>query len=114
MWNSRLTLAYQLAFFYNDYVEASSLATSFDDQLQADSIAAGGSDYYAITALASRQAFGALEFANTPTVPYLFLKEISSDGNIQTVDVIVRFSDSRLACSENVVLTAINSFRSIQ
>nr|POE77399.1 glutaminase a [Quercus suber] len=78
-----------LAFFYNDYETTASLTTSFDEKVKTDSVAAGGDDYYAITALATRQAFGALEFANTPTTPYLFLKEISSDGNIQTVDMIV-------------------------
>lgn len=41
-----------------------------------------------MTSLAARQAFGATQLAGTPDTPYLFLKEISSDGNIQTVDVI--------------------------
>ena len=41
-----------------------------------------------MTTLATRQAFGALQLAGTPEEPLLFLKEISSDGNTQTVDVI--------------------------
>ena len=67
------------------------MATSFDNQVSSDSNAAGGSNYAAITSLATRQAFAATEFANTPTNPLLFLKEISSDGNVNTVDVIFPF-----------------------
>ena len=48
----------------------------------------GGQDYLTLTSLATRQAFGATQFCGTPSKPYLFLKEISSDGNTQTVDVL--------------------------
>ena len=49
-------------------------------------MAAGGQDYLSLTSLAARQAFGAIEYTNTPTDPWLFMKEISSDGNVNTVD----------------------------
>jgi len=78
-------------FFYDDFSTASGYATTFDNKVLSDSVAAGGSNYSIITQLAVRQAFGALQLANTPETPYLFLKEISSDGNIQTVDVIFPF-----------------------
>ena len=78
-------------YFYNDYETGSGIATSFDQQVSSDSIAAGGQDYASITSLAVRQAFGALEFTNTPETPYVFLKEISSSGNVQTVDLIFPF-----------------------
>lgn len=45
-----------------------------------------GQDYLSLTSLAVRQAFGAIEFTNTPTEPLLFMKEISSDGNVNTAD----------------------------
>ncbi|KKY24377.1 putative glutaminase [Phaeomoniella chlamydospora] len=77
-----------LSFFHSDYSHASSAENSFDSKLQTDATSAGGSDYYAITALASRQAFGATQLCGTSSKPYLFLKEISSDGNVNTVDVI--------------------------
>ena len=80
-----------VAFFYNDFAEASSITSQFDNQVKTDSIAVGGQNYASITSLAVRQAFGALEFTNSPTEPWVFLKEISSDGNIQTVDVIFPF-----------------------
>jgi hypothetical protein len=56
-----------------------------------DSIAAGGEDYLTITSLSARQAFGAFQLVGNTTKQYLFLKEISSDGNVQTVDVIFPF-----------------------
>lgn len=67
------------------------MASTFDSQISSDSAASGGDDYISLTSLAARQAFGALEYTNTPEVPYIFLKEISSDGNTQTVDVIFPF-----------------------
>ena len=77
-----------LAFFQKDYATAAGLATSFDNQVAGDSNAAGGEDYVTLTSLAARQAFGATQLVGTSDSPYLFLKEISSDGNAQTVDVI--------------------------
>lgn len=59
-----------------------------DNQVETAAIAAGGQDYLTIVSLALRQAYGATQLCGTPAKPYLFLKEISSDGNIQTVDVI--------------------------
>ena len=78
-------------YFYNDYANILSECNALDNQVQTDAVAAVGDDYYSITALAVRQAFGALEFTNSPTQPWVFLKEISSDGDIQTVDVIFPF-----------------------
>ena len=77
-----------LEFFHTDFADASGLATTFDNQVVTDATAAGGADYVTLTSLATRQAFGATQLAGNLTNPYLFLKEISSDGNVQTVDVI--------------------------
>lgn len=44
--------------------------------------------YGDIVSLSARQVLGATEFSGTPDNPLLFLKEISSNGNFQTVDVI--------------------------
>lgn len=78
-------------YFYNDYSTATSLASDLDSKISSDSNADGGASYGSITALATRQAFGALEFTNTPDQPLVFMKEISSDGNVNTVDVIFPF-----------------------
>ncbi|PVH87153.1 glutaminase GtaA [Cadophora sp. DSE1049] len=80
-----------LSFVYNDYSTAASTASSLDNKIASDSIAAGGQDYLTITSLSARQALGATQLVGNSTKQYLFLKEISSDGNTQTVDVIFPF-----------------------
>ncbi|PWY92879.1 glutaminase GtaA [Aspergillus heteromorphus CBS 117.55] len=77
-----------LDFFHNDYAISYALSTKLDDQIATDSIAAAGQDYLTITSLTVRQAFGATQLCGTIDDPYLFMKEISSDGNMNTVDVI--------------------------
>ena len=80
-----------MVFFHADYATASGLATTFDNQVSDDGMAAGGADFVAIAALTARQAFGGTQLCGTEAAPYLFLKEISSDGNVQTVDVCFPF-----------------------
>ncbi|KAI4650193.1 uncharacterized protein J4E79_009460 [Alternaria viburni] len=77
-----------LSFFYKDYQESNRLSTELDDKISKDSKAAAGDDYAILTSLAARQAFGATQLVGTQDEHYLFLKEISSNGNMQTVDVI--------------------------
>ncbi|KAI1462679.1 glutaminase A [Annulohypoxylon moriforme] len=77
-----------MTFFYNDYEESSSMATDLDNQVASDSIAAAGQNYLTLTSLSVRQTFGALQFTGTDSDPLVFLKEISSNSDIQTVDVI--------------------------
>lgn len=74
--------------FSEDYHHASEVSDDLDNQIHIDSVNAAGSDYSLITTLALRQTFGGLQFAGTPEKPYIFLKEISSNSDIQTVDVI--------------------------
>lgn len=59
--------------------------------VSSDSVASSGQDYATITSLAAREAFGAVQLMGNSTKQFLFLKEISSDGNMQTVDVIFPF-----------------------
>ncbi|KAK3305377.1 uncharacterized protein B0T15DRAFT_195150 [Chaetomium strumarium] len=74
--------------FYNDYPHALETSSALDERIQTDSENAAGKDYAVVTTLAVRQTFGALQYAGTPSKPYIFLKEISSNSDIQTVDVI--------------------------
>jgi hypothetical protein len=79
--------------FLSDYAAALSSASALDAQIQsAASAAVGGgtvgSDYAAICALALRQAVGGSELVDRGGAPWAFVKEISSDGNVSTVDVI--------------------------
>ncbi|OTA84699.1 hypothetical protein M434DRAFT_83133 [Hypoxylon sp. CO27-5] len=77
-----------MTFFYNDYDEVSSLSTDLDNKVASDSLAAAGQNYLTLTSLSVRQTFGALQFTGTDSDPLIFLKEISSNSDIQTVDVI--------------------------
>ncbi|KAB5554833.1 hypothetical protein GE09DRAFT_141790 [Coniochaeta sp. 2T2.1] len=74
--------------FYKDYSSALTYANGLDAKVQSDSVAAHSQDYATITTLTVRQTFGGLQFAGTSEKPYIFLKEISSNSDIQTVDVI--------------------------
>ncbi|OTA98748.1 hypothetical protein M426DRAFT_69183 [Hypoxylon sp. CI-4A] len=89
LWNSYWSSEVDaMTFFYNDYDDASDLATDLDNQVATDSLAAAGQNYLTLTSLSVRQTFGALQFTGTDSDPLVFLKEISSNSDIQTVDVI--------------------------
>ena len=77
-----------LDFHYHDFVDAGVLASDDSDRLAADAYKSGAHDYVDIVALTARQVMGATTFSGTPEDPILFLKEISSNGNFQTIDVI--------------------------
>lgn len=77
-----------LAFAYNDASDAVSRADATDTAITNAATSIGGADYAGVTAAVLRQAFAATELTNTTSDPYLFLEEISSDDNVQTVDVM--------------------------
>ena len=77
-----------LTFHYHDFDHASELAFNYSSQLAKDAFASGAEDYVDIVALSARQAIAATVFSGTRDNAILFLKEISSDGNLQTIDVI--------------------------
>jgi hypothetical protein len=92
--------------FVSDYRSALSAATSLDAKIQSDaSKAVGGgevgSEYAAICAIALRQAYGGTELIDYNGTPWVFLKEISSDGNVSTVDVVYPASPAYLYLSPN-------------
>ncbi|KOS22950.1 hypothetical protein ESCO_003469 [Escovopsis weberi] len=75
-------------FFYDDYSYAAEYSAKLDSKVSQDSMNAGGNDYVTATSLSLRQAFGGLQIVGTEANPLVFLKEISSDSDIQTVDVL--------------------------
>ena len=77
-----------LAFHYADFASANALAGNYSQQLTGDAYLSGAHDYVDIVSLSARQVMGSTSFSGTPEDPLLFLKEISSDGNTQTIDVI--------------------------
>jgi Domain of unknown function (DUF1793)/Domain of unknown function (DUF4965)/Domain of unknown function (DUF5127) len=89
LWASYFETADSLiSFHYHDFDTANKLASNYSEQLAKDALKSGSEYYKDIVALSARQVLGALSFAGTPSNPLLFLKEISSNGDIQTVDVI--------------------------
>ena len=89
LWHSWFpTIEELLTFHYNDFANARALAADYSDQLAQDACLSGADDYVDIVALTARQVMGATTFSGTPEDPILFLKEISSNGNFQTIDVI--------------------------
>lgn len=77
-----------ISWHYNDYENALDLAANYSAQVAKDAYASGSDDYKDIVALSARQVMGATSFSGTPDNPIIFLKEISSNGNCQTIDVI--------------------------
>jgi hypothetical protein len=77
-----------ISFHYLDFSHAKTLAANYSEQLRVDAYASGSDTYVDIVALSARQTLGATSFSGTPEDPLVFLKEISSNGNCQTVDVI--------------------------
>lgn len=77
-----------LAWFRADYPAALAGAQALDDRVASAATAAAGPHYAALCALALRQAVGATELVDHDGAPWALLKEISSDGNVSTVDVI--------------------------
>ena len=77
-----------MASFYADAETERSHADRMDRRVISDATKAGGAKYAALCALALRQAFGATEMVGTLEKPWMFMKEISSDGNISTIDVM--------------------------
>lgn len=89
LWKSYFpTVEKLLTFHYLDFQHANSLAHEYSIQLAGDAFLSGADDYRDIVSLSARQVIGATSFSGTPEDPILFLKEISSNGNFQTIDVI--------------------------
>ncbi|PRY45065.1 glutaminase domain-containing protein [Umezawaea tangerina] len=73
--------------FLADYSSALTAATALDQKVHDDAVRVGGEHYAALCALALRQAFGGTELVDRGGSPWAFLKEISSNGNMSTIDV---------------------------
>ncbi|KAJ7503731.1 hypothetical protein B0H11DRAFT_2170697 [Mycena galericulata] len=94
-WSKFPTAASVISYFLNDYSDALATANKLDAKVESDANKISP-DYYGIVALSIRQSLGANELTisktafgawNTSDI-MLFMKEISSDGNLNTVDVI--------------------------
>jgi len=99
LWKSYFTTALEMTYFhYQDYSYAVNVSSKLDKKIEDDAYRVSkNNNYTAIVALSARQALGGIVFAESSpnqirdgkgSKPLVFLKEISSDGNMQTVDVI--------------------------
>ncbi|WP_371477373.1 glutaminase domain-containing protein [Kitasatospora sp. NBC_00315] len=75
------------AFFHTDAQDAQRRTAAFDRKVRQEATDAGGAKYAALCALSLRQAYAGTELVSRGGAPWAFLKEISSDGNVSTIDV---------------------------
>ncbi|GLB33929.1 putative protein with domain of unknown function (DUF5127) [Lyophyllum shimeji] len=94
-WSQFNSVSSLISSFLNDFNNALTRAWSFDVNINSDANKISA-DYASVVALSVRQAMGSMEITvsknsdgsfNTNDV-IVFMKEISSDGNVNTVDVI--------------------------
>jgi hypothetical protein len=76
-----------VAAFHTDFPASLARSAALDARIEKDATRVGGKQYAALCAIAFRQAYGATELVSRNGTPWAFLKEISSDGNMQTIDV---------------------------
>ncbi|KAH6679358.1 hypothetical protein B0J14DRAFT_296214 [Halenospora varia] len=87
------TIGSAVSHFLDDYSAAEKESQSMDAEIASKSIQASGTNYSAITTLSLRQAYGGIDLViplstlNKDDI-IMFIKEISSDGNVNTVDII--------------------------
>lgn len=80
--------------FLNDFQTAEKQAVDLDSSINSKAVNAAGQDYADVVALSTRQTFGGIELTisgnalDTDDV-MAFMKEISSDGNVNTMVSIV-------------------------
>ncbi|GAA5989358.1 hypothetical protein JCM5350_005687 [Sporobolomyces pararoseus] len=85
-----------VSFFQLDYSRALSASKRFDAQIRQDAQRVSGDNYAAIVELSTRQAFATFELTTGVNEEYevdesktmAWLKEISSNGDMSTIDVI--------------------------
>jgi hypothetical protein len=73
--------------FHIEFGGSVARSAQLDAKIERDATGAAGADYAALCALALRQAYAGTELVSRNGQPWVFLKEISSDGNVSTIDV---------------------------
>jgi hypothetical protein len=76
-----------VASFHADAAAAWDRTGALDRKVRREATAVGGAKYAALCALSLRQAYAGTELVSHDGKPWAFLKEISSDGNVSTIDV---------------------------
>ena len=88
------TTAEALAHFFDDYTDALLESRVLDTEMATRATAAAGPKYAHIVTLSARQAYGGIDVTipddtKDPSDVLAFIKELSSNGNLNTVDVIM-------------------------
>ncbi|GEM07192.1 glutaminase GtaA [Rhodotorula toruloides] len=94
LWTSTFhTVENLLGWFLDDYPIAKEMSDAYNTKLYADARVIEDQEYSHVVAVSTRQVFMALEavWDESGTTKAVMLKEISSNGNVQTVDVIAPF-----------------------
>ncbi|GAA5984710.1 hypothetical protein JCM11641_002159 [Rhodosporidiobolus odoratus] len=113
LWASTLPSTSQaLSFFFSDYPTQKKLSDEFNNKLYRDAVKVDGKEYADVVSISTRQVFMAMEavwdeseegvrgeaglevyspVTGKPIPAMVMLKEISSNGNVQTIDVIAPF-----------------------
>jgi len=73
--------------FHADFAGSVIRSARLDAKIERDAVRASGPAYAALCAVAFRQAYAGTELVSRDGQPWAFLKEISSDGNVSTIDV---------------------------
>ncbi|KAL8723625.1 MAG: hypothetical protein Q9181_007241, partial [Wetmoreana brouardii] len=82
-----------VCYFLDDFTPANAESRTFDAQIESRASALAGTNYSDVLTLSTRQVYGATDLTipadtlDTSNV-MVFMKEISSDGNVNTIDVI--------------------------
>jgi hypothetical protein len=88
LWKSSWSSWQQMAaFFHADAAAAGRRGNVLDRRIREQATAVGGAKYAALCAISLRQAYAGTELVSRDGQPWAFLKEISSDGNVSTIDV---------------------------
>jgi hypothetical protein len=88
LWKSFWTTwAAMVADFHADFRASVKRSAELDAKINRDATRAAGPQYAALCSLAFRQAYAGTELVSRNGQPWAFLKEISSDGNVLTIDV---------------------------
>ena len=97
-----------------DFPTAEAESRTMDAEIAARASSVAGTNYSDIVALSPRQVFGAMDI----TIPLdtldtndimIFVKEVSSNGNVNTVDVILPISPDPLCHGSGVYSTALGT-----
>ena len=93
----------------NQFNQMSEMISAYDKNILAELEQVGGSRYAAVASLAYRQVFGAMKVVQNPgnTGAWAFMMEMSTDGDVSTIDVIYPASSQLLYTSPVRILMRV-------